>query len=99
RLCLARTEPAQPLPPCYWRNERMSVRSVAVALAAALAFGATAGAAHAQQPVETYSNFRWAHVSPAACIADARHAIAATVAGFALGDIATGDDTWHAEAN
>ncbi|MCC6736650.1 MAG: hypothetical protein IT534_11070 [Bauldia sp.] len=74
------------------------MRSAALALVAALAFGASSGGASAQQAVETYNNFRWSAVSPAACLADARTAVNAAISGFGLGGIVTGEDTWYVEA-
>lgn len=77
----------------------MSLRTAAITALATLAVGAagTTGAS-AQQAVETYSNFRWAPISPAACLADARTSVNAAISGFGLGGILTGDDTWFVEA-
>lgn len=76
----------------------MSFRTAATAALATLAIGAATTGASAQAAVETYSNFRWANVSPAACLADARTAVNAAISGFGLGGMLTGEDTWYVEA-
>ncbi|MGV8840656.1 MAG: LCCL domain-containing protein [Bauldia sp.] len=75
----------------------MSLKSAATALLAAFAIAGGASAASAQATVETYNNFRWADVSPAACLGDARIAVNAAIAGFGLGGMVTGEDTWYVE--
>lgn len=76
----------------------MSFRTAGIALLAALGIGAGAAPAAAQQSVETFSNFRWATITPAVCLSDARTAINAAIAGFGLGGVVVGDDTWYVEA-
>lgn len=76
----------------------MSIRTAATAAFATLVLGAATTGASAQQAVETYSNFRWADVSPATCLADARAAVNGAISGFRLTGMLTGEDTWYVEA-
>ncbi|MCW5718781.1 MAG: hypothetical protein KIS68_13220 [Bauldia sp.] len=76
----------------------MSFRTAAIAALATIAIGAATTGASAQQGVETYSNFRWANISPATCLMDARTAVNAAISGFGLGGMITDEDTWYVEA-
>lgn len=75
----------------------MSLKSAIATLAAALTFAGGASSASAQATVETYNNFRWADVSPAICLGDARIAVNGAIATFGLGGMVTGEDTWYVE--
>ena len=73
----------------------MSFRTAGIALFAALGLASVATAASAQQTIETYSNFRWADLSPAVCLSTARTAVNTAIAGYGLGGMVASEDTWH----
>lgn len=59
--------------------------AVVAAKAAILGFALQAGHAAAQTPIDTFSNFAWREIGPAACMDRAARSMGPTLAAFGLG--------------